>query len=93
MRWLRHCEEAIAAGPPAHHLSIWDALSARRRVPAIGGLDATAVRRGTVRRDGVPIHEERSEMLDVEIEEAGVCRLEARIDDRRRLLSNPVHLC
>lgn len=32
-------------------------------------------------------------MLDVEIEEAGVCRLEARIDDRRRLLSNPVHLC
>lgn len=47
----------------------------------------------TVRRDGVPIHEERSEMLDVEIEEAGVYRLEARIDDRLWLLSNPVHLC
>jgi hypothetical protein len=47
----------------------------------------------TVRRDGVPIHEERSEMLDVEIEEAGVYRLEARIDDRLWLLSNPVDLC
>ena len=37
--WLRHPETAIASGPPAHHLARWDALSARRRVPAIGGLD------------------------------------------------------
>ena len=39
LRWLRDPEPAIAAGPPAHHLRRWDALSARRRVPAIGGLD------------------------------------------------------
>jgi hypothetical protein len=39
LRWLRDPETAVAAGPPAHHLEIWDSLSARRRVPAIGGLD------------------------------------------------------
>jgi hypothetical protein len=39
MRWLRDPERAIAAGPPAHHLRRWDELSARRRVPAVGGLD------------------------------------------------------
>jgi predicted metal-dependent phosphoesterase TrpH len=39
VRWLRDPAAAIAAGPPAHHLHRWDALSARRRVPAIGGLD------------------------------------------------------
>lgn len=27
-------------GPPARHLSAWDALGRRRRVPALGGLDA-----------------------------------------------------
>jgi hypothetical protein len=52
VRWMRHPEAAIAAGPPAHHLRRWDALGARRRVPAIGGLDghAPGVRvRGRVR--------------------------------------------
>jgi hypothetical protein len=39
VRWLRNPEMASAAGPPAHHLREWDALSSRRRVPAIGGLD------------------------------------------------------
>ena len=39
VRWMRDPESAIAAGPPAHHLREWDALSSRRRVPAIGGLD------------------------------------------------------
>jgi hypothetical protein len=39
VRWLRDPETAIAAGPPAHHLREWDALSSRRRMPAIGGLD------------------------------------------------------
>jgi hypothetical protein len=51
-RWLRDPEAAVAHGPPAHHLRRWDALSARRRVPAIGGLDghAPGVRvRGRVR--------------------------------------------
>src|SRR5262249_23632459 len=39
LRWLRDPEEAIASGPPAEHLRRWDELSARRRLPAIGGLD------------------------------------------------------
>ena len=30
----------VLDGPPARHLARWDALCARRRVPAIGGLDA-----------------------------------------------------
>ena len=39
LRWLRRPETALATGPPARHLRRWDALSGRRRVPAIGGLD------------------------------------------------------
>jgi hypothetical protein len=42
VRWLRDPEAMVAAGPPAHHLRRWDALTARRRVPAIGGLDGHA---------------------------------------------------
>jgi PHP domain len=42
MRWLHDPQAAIASGPPAHHLRRWDALSARRRLPAIGGLDGHA---------------------------------------------------
>jgi hypothetical protein len=41
-RWLRAPEAAVAHGPPAHHLRRWDALSTRRRLPAIGGLDGHA---------------------------------------------------
>ena len=41
-RWLREPEAAVAAGPPPHHLRRWDALSVRRRVPALGGLDGHA---------------------------------------------------
>ena len=36
-RWLRDPEAAVAAGPPADHLRRWDELSARRRLPALGG--------------------------------------------------------
>jgi hypothetical protein len=39
LRWLRDPRRAVAKGPPARHLRRWDQLSARRRVPAIGGLD------------------------------------------------------
>src|SRR4051812_30094463 len=41
-RWLRDPEGAVAQGPPAHNLRRWDALSASRRLPAIGGLDGHA---------------------------------------------------
>jgi len=187
-RWLRDPEAAIAAGPPAHHLAAWDALSARRRVPAIGGLDGHApglrvrgrvrtplphrrtfellrthlvcerplgagleadretiiaalgagaawlhcpcvaaagsprlwVEAGsgamlaigsegpagpavlrlrlpreaeiTVLRDGSPMHRERADALDLDVEAPGAYRVEARIDGRLWLLSNPVHL-
>jgi PHP domain-containing protein len=188
VRWLRYPERAIAAGPPAHHLRRWDELSARRRVPAIGGLDGhqpgirvggrvrsplphrrtfdllrthllcarpltgdveadwrtvlQALAGGTAwltcpcvapaygarlwaeRRDGAVIrmgaegpagpsvlrvrlpqeaevrvirggarfHQSRGRDVDVPIEAAGVYRVEARIDGRLWLLSNPVHL-
>ena len=188
VRWLREPEAAIANGPPAHHLALWDALSARHRVPAIGGLDdhqrgirfgggvrspvphrrtfnllrthllcerplsqdveegretiLAALRSGsawlhvpcvaaahgarmwaersdgstiamgaeapaalsmlrlrlpqaaevTVRRDGAVIHTESSAEVDMEIGHAGAYRVEARIDGRLWLLSNPIHL-
>ena len=41
-RWLRDPEAAVAHGPPPQHLRRWDELSARRRVPAIAGLDGHA---------------------------------------------------
>lgn len=188
LRWLRDPRAAVALGPPAQHLRRWDALSAHRRVPAIGGLDghAPGLRvRGRVRsplahertfdllrthllcdralsgdvaadratllaalragaawltcpyvapahgarlwaqradgttiamgaeapagpsvlrarlprgadlvllRDGQPIKRVRGAALDAEIDGAGVYRLEARIDGRLWLLSNPIHL-
>jgi hypothetical protein len=188
VRWLRDPERAIAAGPPAHHLGRWDALSAQRRVPAIGGLDGhqpglrvrgrvrsplphrrtfdllrthllcerplsgdvesdwrtvrAALAGGTawltcpcvapahgarlwaeradgapipmgaegaagpavlrvrlpraadvrVVRDGEPFHQAVGAQLDVDLEAAGVYRVEARIDGSLWLLSNPVHL-
>jgi hypothetical protein len=42
LEWIRDPQAAIAGGPPAHHLRRWDAMSKRRRVPAIGGLDGHA---------------------------------------------------
>jgi len=188
VRWLREPERAIAAGPPAHHLRRWDELSARRRTPAIGGLDghqpgirvqgrvrsplphrrtfdllrthllcerpltgdveadwrtvrqalgagaawltcpcvapahgarlwaeradgsviqmgeegpagpsvlrARLPREAEVRvvRDGTRLHEARGDGLDFPIESTGAYRVEARIDGRVWLLSNPVHL-
>jgi hypothetical protein len=186
-RWLRDPEGAVAHGPPAHHVRRWEQLSARRRIPAIGGLDghAPGIRvRGRVRsplshgrtfsllrthlvcerplsgdidadratilqalaagaawlscpfvapatgarmwaeqedaatvpigaearagpavlrvrlpraaelivvRDGAPMHRAHAATLDLDIER-GVHRVEARVDGRLWLLSNPIHL-
>jgi hypothetical protein len=188
IRWLRDPGTAIAAGPPTEHLRRWDALSARRRLPALGGLDGHqpgvrvgvrvrsplshrstfdllhthllcerpltgvpeadwptvlgALRSGaawltcprvapatgarlwgerpdgsvvamgaeaptgrcllrvrlprvadlTVVRDGAPWRRSHAAALDLEIGARGVYRLEARIEGRLWLLSNPVHL-
>ncbi len=188
LSWMRDPETAIAAGPPVHHLRRWDALTARRRVPAIGGLDghAPGIRvRGRVRsplshrrtfdllrthllcerplggepqrdartllaalaagaawlscpcvapaagarmwaerpdgsvvpmgaeapagrfvlrvrlpreadirvvRDGAPVHEARGAVLDLDVGEPGVYRVEGRLKERVWLLSNPVYL-
>jgi hypothetical protein len=43
-------------------------------------------------RDGAPFHAARGAALDVPVEGRGVYRIEARIDGRLWLLSNPVHL-
>lgn len=187
LRWLRDPEAAIAAGPPPRHLRVWDALSAQRKAPAIGGLDGhqpgprvrgralsplshrrtfrllrthllcdrppagdveadretilRALRAGSawlacpcvadadgarlwaetgaetipmggeadgvravlrlrlprparviVLRDGEPIHESEAQALDLDLKRPGAHRVEARIDGRLWLLSNPVHL-
>ncbi len=39
VRFLRNPKPSLT-GPPPEHLELWDALGARRRVPALGGLDA-----------------------------------------------------
>jgi hypothetical protein len=187
-RWLRDPAAATAAGPPEHHLAAWDALSARRRMPAIGGLDdhqpglridgrvrsplphgetfrllrthlvceqplsgdvagdretivaalgagsawlncyAVAPAAGArlwadtaagatvpmgaeapagaatlrlrlprraevvVLRDGEPIHAAELDALDLDVDARGAYRVEARIEGRMWLLSNPVHL-
>jgi hypothetical protein len=187
-RWMRDPQRAIAQGPPAHHLRRWDELSARRRLPAIGGLDghAPGIRvRGRVRSplshertfrllrthllcdrpldgdadrdratllralaagaawitcpvvagadgarlwvevadgatipmggearagpavlrvrlpsaadvrvlaDGAAIHEAHGDSLDLDVDRAAAYRVEARIDGRLWLISNPVHL-
>ncbi len=41
-RWLRDPEAAVAGGVPPDHLRRWEALSARRPMPAIAGLDGHA---------------------------------------------------
>jgi hypothetical protein len=187
-RWLRDPEAAVAAGPPAHHVRRWDAMSGRRSVPALGGLDGhapgirvrgrvrsplshvrtfgllrthllcdrplsadvesgrasllTALRAGaawltcpfvapahgarlwaehsdgrtvcmggevpggratlhvrlprlaelSVVRDGSPIVVEHAAAIDLDLDRAGVYRVEARIEGRLWLLSNPIHL-
>ncbi len=43
-------------------------------------------------RDGVPMHRARAAALDLDVARAGVYRVEARIEGRLWLLSNPIHL-
>jgi hypothetical protein len=43
-------------------------------------------------RDGAPLRRGHGDTLDVDVECPGVYRIEARIDERLWLLSNPIHL-
>jgi hypothetical protein len=43
-------------------------------------------------RDGRAIHEAHAAHVDLDVEQPGVYRVEARIDGRLWLLSNPIHL-
>jgi hypothetical protein len=43
-------------------------------------------------RDGRAIHEAHAAHVDLDVEQPGVYRLEARIGGRLWLLSNPIHL-
>ncbi|HEV2753757.1 MAG TPA: hypothetical protein VGV36_07980 [Solirubrobacteraceae bacterium] len=58
IRFLRDPARAIT-GPPPEHLAAWDALCARRRVPALGGLDAHDYRPRVAGRVLRPIPNER----------------------------------
>jgi hypothetical protein len=56
----------------------------RARLPAVADI--------LLLRDGAPLRHAHGDALDVEIEGAGVYRIEARLDGRVWLLSNPIHL-
>jgi hypothetical protein len=46
----------------------------------------------TVLRDGEPVHAGALDALDLDVADPGAYRVEARIDGRAWLFSNPVHL-
>jgi hypothetical protein len=46
----------------------------------------------TLIRDGRAIHEAHAAHIDLDVDRPGVYRLEARVDGRLWLLSNPIHL-
>jgi hypothetical protein len=86
---------------PAHGSRLW-AERADGTTVAMGG-EAPAGRARLCARlpaaaeivlvhDGAPLHRAHGDALDVEVERAGVYRIEARIDGRLWLLSNPIHL-
>ncbi len=58
VRFLRR-PEPFLIGPPQEHLAAWDRLGARRRVPAIGGLDAHQPGFRLRRRAHSPMRHER----------------------------------
>jgi hypothetical protein len=94
--WL-HCPSVA----PAHGSRLWAERSDGSTV-AMGA--EGAARRSTLRlrlphpaevkvvRNGEAIHAERSAGLDLDVVEPGAYRIEARIEDRFWLLSNPIHL-
>ena len=86
---------------PAHGSRLW-AERADGSTVAMGA--EGAARRSTLRlrlphpaqvkvvRNGEAIHAERSAELELDIVEPGAYRIEARIEGRFWLLSNPIHL-
>jgi hypothetical protein len=86
---------------PAHGARLWAERADGATIP-IGGEGAVgpALLRARlpraadvlVVRDGAPLRRTHATTLELELERAGVYRVEARIDGRLWLLSNPIHL-
>ena len=86
---------------PAHGARLWaeraDGETTQMGGEAPAGPAVLRVRlpaRADVRvlADGVPIHAAHADAIDLDIQRPSAYRIEARIEDRLWLLSNPVHL-
>ena len=86
---------------PAHGARLWaergDGTTIAMGGEARAGRTRLCVRLPTpadlvLLRDGAPLHRGHGDTLDLDVERAGVYRIEARIDERFWLLSNPIHL-
>ena len=86
---------------PAHGARLWAERADGATIPMGGEAPAgpAALRARLPRaadilvvRDGAPMHRAHAAALDADVDRAGVYRLEARIDGRLWLLSNPIHL-
>jgi hypothetical protein len=86
---------------PAHGARLWAERADGETIPMGGEAPAgPAVLRARlpqaadvlVLRDGAPMQQAHAAALDADIDRAGVYRVEARIDGRLWLLSNPIHL-
>jgi hypothetical protein len=86
---------------PAHGARLWAERAGGATIPMGGEAPAgpAALRARLPRaadvvviRDGAPMRQAHAAALDADIDRAGVYRVEARIDGRLWLLSNPIHL-
>ena len=95
LRWI--CPSVA----PAHGCRFWAELGDGSSVemgaegaagPSVLRLRLPRPAEVSVIRDGEPVHAERAERLDLDISQPGAYRVEARVEGRFWLLSNPVHL-
>jgi hypothetical protein len=70
----------------------WRCCCVGRRAVAQGRPQSPRPADVRVVRDGSPLHETAAAALNLDVHASGVYRIEARIDGRLWLLSNPIHL-